>query len=79
MNLNLISEDVSVKNHVRFKYLASLDGWTAAWLRPCWIMASNSLLLKQESNKVEWFYWNLIPYKHYIPVKHDLSDLLETF
>jgi len=38
---------VDVSDHMRFKYLISVDGWTAAWMRPNWIMASNSLLIKQ--------------------------------
>ena len=36
-----------VSDHIKYKYLISIDGWTAAWLRPNWIMASNSLLIKQ--------------------------------
>jgi hypothetical protein len=42
-------------------------------------MSSNSLLVKQESFKVEWFYHKLIPKKHYYPVAEDLSDLLEVY
>lgn len=66
-----------VSDHIKYKYLISIDGWTAAWLRPNWIMASNSLLIKQESRKVEWFSYLLKPYVHYYPVGNDLSGMLE--
>jgi len=68
-----------VSDHIQYKYLISIDGFTSAWLRPNWIMASNSLLVKQESRRVEWFYHLLKPYVHYYPVANDLSNLLEVF
>jgi len=67
----------SITDHVYFKYLISLDGWTSAWMRVPWILATNCVLLKQESLKVEWFDYALKPYVHYYPVKSDLSDLLQ--
>jgi hypothetical protein len=30
-----------------------------------------------ETDIVEWFYKDLITMKHYVPIKNDLSDLLE--
>jgi hypothetical protein len=73
------TEYVDVSDHIKYKYLISVDGWTAAWLRPNWIMASNSLLIKQESPRVEWFTHLLKPYVHYYPVTNNLSNLLEVF
>ncbi|GFO05904.1 kdel motif-containing protein 1 [Plakobranchus ocellatus] len=34
--------------------------------------------MKQDSDYYEHFYGDLEPYVHYWPIKHDLSDLLET-
>ncbi len=42
-----------------------------------WRLLSNSLALKQESDEIQWFYIALKPYEHYIPIKNDMSDLLE--
>lgn len=42
--------------HVHFKYLISLDGTQAAWGRVAWILFSNSLLIKDDSTKEQWFY-----------------------
>ena len=38
-----------------YRHLVSIDGNTAAWDRPAWIMASNSVLWKQESDHVCWW------------------------
>lgn len=35
------------------------------------------MVFKQESNYYEFFYKDLIPGLHYIPVKNDLSDLVD--
>lgn len=46
-------------------------------MRPPWIMASNSVLLMQETNKIEWFYHLLKPKVHYYPIMGNLSDFFE--
>lgn len=61
--------------HLKYKYLISLDGNTCAWERVPWIMLSNSVLIKQETDNIEWFYSAIKPYIHYIPVNKDLTDL----
>lgn len=68
---------VKEEDHLKYKYLISLDGNTCAWVRVPWIMLSNSVLVKQESRKIEWFYLGLEPYFHYIPLKNDLTDIFE--
>ena len=40
-------------------------------------MAGKGLMLKQDSPYYEHFYKQLKPYEHYIPIKRDISDLLE--
>ena len=42
-----------------------------------YLLAGDSVVLKQDSEYYEHFYKRLSPWKHYIPLKHDLSDLLE--
>ena len=41
-----------------------------------YLLSGNSVVLKQDSGYYEHFYADLQPWVHYIPVKHDLSDLL---
>ncbi len=79
--LELISETklnkVNEEDHLKYKYLLSLDGNSATGMRVPWIMYSDSALIKQESSKIEWFYSALKPYYNYIPLKSDLSDIFE--
>jgi hypothetical protein len=42
-----------------------------------YLLAGDSLVFKQDSKYYEHFYNELQPWKHYIPFKSDLSDLLE--
>jgi hypothetical protein len=62
--------------HLKYKYLMSLDGNTCAWKRLPWIMYSNSVLVKQETSKEQWFYAAIRPYRHYVPTNERLTDLL---
>ena len=64
-------------DHLKYKYLISIDGNTAAWMRVPWILLSNSILLKQETAFSQLFYPGLEPYVNYIPLKQDLSDIFE--
>ena len=64
-------------NHLKYKYLASLDGNAATGTRVTWIMLSNSVLVKQESQKIQWYYSALKPYFNYVPLKHDLTDIFK--
>ncbi len=34
-------------------------------------------MFKVDSYEVQWFYEELIPWKHFVPVQADLSDLLD--
>lgn len=51
-----------------------MDGTVAAYRLP-YLLAGNSLVLKQDSPFYEHFYKKLIPNHHYIPFKRDLCKL----
>lgn len=58
--------------------ILSVDGvgneWTLVWKLLC-----NSVLLLVQSRRVwEWYYPWLVPWKHFVPVRNDLSDLEES-
>lgn len=67
----------SYAEHIHHKYLISIDGLTAAWLRPIWIMYSNSILLMQETKRAQFFYPVMHPFEHYIPISNNLSNIFE--
>ncbi len=70
------TQTIPEEDHLKYKYLISIDGNTCAWMRVPWIMLSNSVLVKQETSKMEWFYPAIKPYVHYVPVNERLTDLL---
>ncbi len=60
----------------KYKYILYLDGHVAAF-RMGGELASGSVLFVPESSYSLWFSKHLEPMKHYIPIKDDLSDLVE--
>lgn len=69
---------MSPNYHLNHKYLLSLDGINAAWSRVEWIMFSNSLLIKDDSTKEQWFYPLFKHKENTIMVDpHKLEDLLD--
>lgn len=48
----------------------------AAYRLP-YLLAGDSVVLKQDSGYYEHFYNELRPWEHYIPIRADLGDLLE--
>ncbi|KAI1309340.1 Protein O-glucosyltransferase 1 [Halotydeus destructor] len=60
-----------------YKFQLNLDGTVAAYRFPN-LLAGSSLVFKQDSPYYEFFYRMIKPSVHYIPVKQDLSNLLET-
>lgn len=73
----LLGRKIRQKDHLNYKYLIDVDGNSCAFERYFWTLLSNSVVFKQITNNRQWYYGALEPYRHYIPVKKDLSDLLE--
>ena len=66
---------MSLFDQTKYKYILHIDGFVAAW-RMVYFLHSGSVILKVDSKWKEYYYDNLKPWIHYIPVKSDLSDLL---
>lgn len=70
------------ENHISFfkffdyKYQLNMDGTVAAYRFP-YLLAGDSLVFKQDSKYYEHFYSEIQPWKHYIPVKENLENLVE--
>ncbi|XP_060785351.1 protein O-glucosyltransferase 2 isoform X4 [Neoarius graeffei] len=67
---------VSFFDFFKYKYQINVDGTVAAYRMP-YLLSGDSVVLKQDSIYYEHFYSQLKPWVHYIPIKADLSDLLE--
>jgi hypothetical protein len=61
-----------------YKYLIDIggNGWSG---RLKWLLFTNRTLFIIDRNYKEYFFDDLKPFVHYIPVKMNLSDLLEQF
>ncbi len=64
------------EQQARFKYIVHVDGHVSAF-RLSYELKSGSVLLLQDSPWRMWFRKFLQPYVHYVPVKEDLSDVLD--
>lgn len=73
----LFGNRILFKEFLSAKYLPTLDGVCCASPALQWRLLANCVPFKQESDQVQWFYRCLKPYEHYIPVKNDLSDLID--
>ena len=75
-----LKKKIPMNEQLKFKYIINIDGHSAT-NRFSYLLQSGSLILNIESKYVignqRWYDHLLIPYKHYIPIKYDLSDLEE--
>ena len=67
---------VSPKEQSAYKYILNIDGHVTAY-RLSLELNMGSVVLKVDSPWKVWYSDLLVPYKHYVPVKHDLSDLID--
>ena len=63
---------ISFHDFFDYKYQITLDGTVAAYRFP-YLLAGSSVVFKQDSTYYEHFYKKLLPNKHFIPFKQDLS------
>ena len=71
-----LKKKIPMNEQVCYKYLINIDGHTAP-NRTSWILKSGCLMLLVESLYQDhtWTDNNLKAWKHYVPIKSDLSDL----
>lgn len=60
----------------QYKYQINVDGTVAAYRMP-YLLTGGGLVLKQDSPYYEHFYKQLNAWEHFVPVKRDLSDLVD--
>lgn len=67
---------LSYEQQSNYKYIVNVDGHVSAF-RLSRLLGLSSCILIVESDYALWFSRMLRPYEHFIPVKADLSDLVE--
>ncbi|BBB16609.1 lipopolysaccharide-modifying enzyme [Heliothis virescens ascovirus 3j] len=71
-----LKQSMTYDEQSTFKYIIHMDGHVAAF-RLAAEMFTDSLILKCDSKWNTWFEHMLKPMVHYVPIKDDLSDLLD--
>eukprot|EP00927_Polykrikos_kofoidii_P062150 TRINITY_DN56970_c0_g1_i1.p1 TRINITY_DN56970_c0_g1~~TRINITY_DN56970_c0_g1_i1.p1 ORF type:complete len:580 (+),score=53.69 TRINITY_DN56970_c0_g1_i1:46-1740(+) len=69
-----VNKLVPPEEHLRFRYLMYIDG-TSFSDRLYWLLLTNSLVFRAESQLRVWLDGGLRPWVHYVPVAEDLTDL----
>lgn len=69
--------EYTLSEQTRFAYIVHIDGHTSAF-RLLTELGTGSVVLMVESRYALWIHQFLKPMIHYIPIKRDLSDLIET-
>jgi hypothetical protein len=70
-----LSKPINHKEKSQYKYILIIDGHVSAF-RLSFDLSLGSVLLIVESDNKLWFSHLLKPYVHYIPIKKDLSDII---
>ena len=70
-------DKVPIWKHMEYKFQLLIDGNSSAYERAYWQLFSNSVIFKQASPNIQWYYDELQPYVHFIPVANDLRDLID--
>jgi hypothetical protein len=73
--LNMTDSELSLAALLRYKYNVVPDGNAAPSSRLAAHLGLSSVIFKQESPTHEWYYNDLKPYVHYIPISYYFSDL----
>ena len=73
---NNVTNYITLPELMKYRYLIDIggNGWSG---RLKFLLFSKRPLLIVDRVYIDYFHKDLIPYHHYIPVKTDLSDLLE--
>ena len=61
-------EMTTIADMLKHRYQLDLDGMASAWSALFWKLSSNSVVLKLKSCWEQWFYDQLCPGTHYVPV-----------
>lgn len=67
---------LSPQEQSKYAYVLNIEGHVAAY-RLSYEMSFGSVILLVDSDWKMWFSRFIIPWKHYVPIKADLSDLVE--
>jgi hypothetical protein len=71
-----LSSRLSPAEQSEYKYIVNVDGHVSAFRLSLELSMGSVILLVKSSWKI-WYSNLLVPYEHYVPIKEDLSDLID--
>lgn len=77
LELGLLKGFVPFADFLKYRYQVDVDGFANAWISCFTKLASHAVTLKISSSLRQWYYSQLSPWQHFIPVQADASDLIE--
>jgi len=84
LNVSFIRTPMS--EFFNYKYVMDVDGYVSAWSGNFWKLYSNSVVIKAPSSWEQWYYEDMKPFVHYLPLKslhpRDIQEIFtwcETF
>lgn len=72
--LPLTHSRMTIPQQREYRHILCVDGNTACWDRLPWVLASNCVCWKMESEHVCWYYPFLEPWVHYVPFTLDTLE-----
>ncbi|MCC6220934.1 MAG: hypothetical protein IT291_06815 [Deltaproteobacteria bacterium] len=75
--LGLLKPHTPFLEFVKYRYQVDVDGYSCAWKSLFLKLAMQSVVLKVQGEHMQWYYEELKPWVHYIPVEADLLDFLD--
>lgn len=75
----VLGDPIPFSAFLAYKYLLDVDGYCCAWKSLFLKLCSDSVVLKMESDYEQWYFHEITPWIHYIPLRPDLKDLRDTF
>ena len=69
------AQSLSPVDMMKYKYILSIGGTSGTSNSILWKLASSSVVLYVKSEFRDWYDAFLVPWKHYVPIASDLSDL----
>lgn len=77
LDLDIVRGFVPFFDFLKYRYQIDVDGFANAWISCFTKLASHALTLKITSTQRQWYYDRLVPWKHFIPVAEDSTNLRE--
>jgi len=64
---------------INYKYILDIDGIGSTWDATAWKLNSGSVIMKTNSNWIQWFYNDYKEWIHYVPIADDFSDIQDKY